>query len=68
MAKYSQEAQKKVEEKITEMKAGKLKSETGKKVTSMRQAIAIALSEAREEGARVPPPPGDTSDDKSTKD
>jgi hypothetical protein len=37
-----------------EMKEGKLKTGTGKKVTNPRQAIAIGLSEAREEGAKVP--------------
>jgi hypothetical protein len=40
------------------MKAGTLKSGgSGKKVTNPRQAIAIALSEARKKGARVPPNP-----------
>lgn len=37
------------------MKEGKLKSgRSGKKVTNPKQAISIALSEAREEGANVP--------------
>ncbi len=41
-----------------EMKKGKLKSGgSGKTVKSRKQAIAIGLSEAREEGAKVPPPP-----------
>jgi hypothetical protein len=35
-------------------KKGTLKSGSGKKVTSKRQAIAIGLSEARKEGAKVP--------------
>jgi hypothetical protein len=36
-------------------KAGTLKSgRSGKKVTSRKQAIAIGLSEARAEGAKVP--------------
>ncbi len=36
-------------------KAGTLKSgRSGKKVTSRKQAIAIALSEARAEGKKVP--------------
>jgi hypothetical protein len=30
---------------------------SGKKVTSRKQAIAIGLSEARAEGGKVPPPP-----------
>jgi hypothetical protein len=37
-----------------EMKEGKLKSGSGKKVTSKKQAVAIGLSEARKEGAKVP--------------
>lgn len=54
MAKYSKAAGKKVEENIHEMKEGKLKTGTGKKVTSRKQAIAIGLSEARKEGKKVP--------------
>lgn len=54
MAKYSKEAQHKVEKSMKEMKAGKLKSGSGKKVTNPKQAVAIGLSEAREEGAKVP--------------
>jgi hypothetical protein len=54
MAKYSEKAGEKVEKTIHEMKEGKLKSGSGKKVTSKKQAIAIGLSEARKEGAKVP--------------
>lgn len=54
MAKYSEGASEKVEEVMHEMKEGKLKTGTGKKVTSRKQAIAIGLSEAREEGEKVP--------------
>ena len=55
MAKYSKGAQKKVERAMHEKKQGKLKSgRSGKKVTSRKQAIAIGLSEARKEGAKVP--------------
>lgn len=54
MAKYSEKASEKVEEVMHEMKEGKLKSGSGKKVTSKKQAIAIGLSEARKEGAKVP--------------
>ncbi len=54
MAKYSEKAGEKVEETMHEMKKGKLKTGTGKKVTSKKQAIAIGLSEARKEGAKVP--------------
>lgn len=55
MAKYSKKASEKVEEAMKEEKAGTLKSgRSGKKVTSTKQAIAIGLSEARKEGAKVP--------------
>src|SRR6187402_2684459 len=55
MAKYSKKAGEKVERAMHEKKAGTLKSgRSGKKVTSRKQAIAIGLSEAREEGAKVP--------------
>ena len=54
MAKYSEKAGEKVEKTMHEMKEGKLKSGSGKKITSKKQAIAIGLSEARKEGARVP--------------
>lgn len=55
MPKYSQKASEKVARAIHEEKAGTLKSgRSGKKVTSRKQAIAIGLSEAREEGAKVP--------------
>lgn len=52
--KYSKKAQEKVEEVMHEFKEGKLKSGSGKKVTSKKQAVAIGLSEAREAGAKVP--------------
>lgn len=54
MAKYGPKASEKVAEAVHEMKTGKLKSGSGKKVTSRKQAIAIGLSEAREAGAKVP--------------
>lgn len=54
MAKYSKKSGDKVEKAVHEMKEGKLKSGSGKKVTSRKQAIAIGLSEAREEGDKVP--------------
>lgn len=54
MAKYSKKAQEKVGKAMHEMKEGKLKSGSGKKVTSKKQAVAIGLSEAREAGAKVP--------------
>lgn len=55
--KYSPSVGKDVEREMKAMKQGKLKSgRSGKKVTSRKQAIAIALSEARKEGKKVPPP------------
>jgi hypothetical protein len=54
-SKYGKKASKKVERAMKERKQGKLKSgRSGKKVTSRKQAIAIGLSEARREGAKVP--------------
>ena len=55
MARYGKKAGKKVEKAMHERKHGTLKSgRSGKKVTSKKQAIAIGLSEARAEGAKVP--------------
>ena len=54
MAKYSKKAGDKVEKAMHEKKEGTLKSGSGKKVTSRKQAIAIGLSEARKKGAKVP--------------
>jgi hypothetical protein len=54
--KYSAGASRKVERAMRKKKAGTLKSgRSGKTVKSRKQAIAIGLSEAREEGAKVPP-------------
>jgi hypothetical protein len=55
MTKYSKGSQKKVKEAMHEFKEGKLKSGSGAKVKSRKQAVAIGLSEAREEGKKVPP-------------
>ncbi len=52
--KYSKAASKKVEKVMHECKKGTLKSGSGKKVKSKKQAIAIGLSEARKEGKKVP--------------
>lgn len=52
MAKYGKKAGEKVEKAMHEMKEGKLKTGTGKKVTSLKQPVAIGLSEAREAGAK----------------
>jgi hypothetical protein len=39
---------------MKEHKQGELKSSSGKKVKSRKQAVAIALSEARRSGAKIP--------------
>ncbi len=44
----------KVHKVMKEHKEGKLKSGSGKKVKSRKQAVAIALSEARRSGAKIP--------------
>ncbi len=54
MAKYSKKAGEKVEKAMHEEKEGTLKTGSGKKVTSKKQAVAIGLSEAKKEGAKVP--------------
>ncbi len=54
MAKYSKSAGEKVKENMHEMKEGTLISGSGQKVTNPKQAIAIGLSEARKERAKVP--------------
>lgn len=45
---------KKIGKVLGEFKKGTLRSSSGQKVTGKKQAIAIALSEAREAGARIP--------------
>jgi len=44
----------KIHKVMKEKKQGTLKSGSGKKVTSRKQAVAIALSEARKSGAKIP--------------
>jgi hypothetical protein len=44
----------KVAKVMRERKEGTLKSGSGKKVTSRKQAVAIGLSEARKAGAKIP--------------
>jgi Family of unknown function (DUF6496) len=50
----STNGQRKIHKVMTEKKQGTLKSGSGKKVTSRKQAVAIALSEARKSGAKIP--------------
>jgi hypothetical protein len=54
MAKYGKAAGKRVKSAMHRKKKGTLKSGSGRKVKSRKQAIAIGLSEAREKGAKVP--------------
>lgn len=59
MAKYGKKAQDKVKKTMHERKQGTLRSGSGKKVKSKKQAIAIGLSEARKAGAKVPKKKGE---------
>jgi hypothetical protein len=52
--KYGKAASKRVGSAMRRRKKGTLKSGSGRKVTSRKQAIAIGLSEARKKGAKVP--------------
>jgi len=52
---YGEDASRKVEKAMHELKAGTLRSgRSGRRVRSREQAIAIGLNEARREGVRVP--------------
>ena len=55
MAKYGKAASKRVKSAMHRKKKGTLRSSSGARVTSRKQAIAIGLSEAREKGGKVPP-------------
>ena len=60
--KYGKKAQSKVKRAMHERKRGTLKSgRSGNAVKSRKQAIAIGLSEARKEGAKVPRKKGASS-------
>jgi len=52
--KYGKAASKRVESAMRRRKKGTLKSGSGRKVKSRKQAIAIGLSEARKKGGKVP--------------
>ena len=52
--KYGRRASEKVEKAMHERKRGTLRSGSGAKVKSRKQAIAIGLSEARRAGGKVP--------------
>lgn len=50
----AEHGQHKIGKVMEEFKEGKLHSGSGGKVTSRKQALAIAISEARKAGARIP--------------
>ena len=52
--KYSKKASKYVKRAMRKRKKGTLRSGSGGKVKSKKQAVAIGLSEARKKGAKVP--------------
>lgn len=54
MAKYGKSAARRVKSAMHRRKRGTLKSSSGRRVRSRKQAIAIGLSEARSKGAKVP--------------
>ena len=51
---YGKKASEKIGSTMHEFKRGQLRSSSGQKVKSRKQAIAIGLSEARREGKKVP--------------
>ena len=55
MPREKSSASRSVESAMHRKKEGTLRSGSGDKVTSRKQAIAIGLNEAREKGAAVPP-------------
>jgi hypothetical protein len=52
--KTASKGDRKIQKVMHEFKEGGLKSGSGKKVKSRKQAVAVALSEARKAGARIP--------------
>jgi hypothetical protein len=52
--KISASAEQKVHKVMSEYKHGSLKSSAGTTVKKRKQAVAIALSEARSAGAKIP--------------
>jgi Family of unknown function (DUF6496) len=67
MAKYGKSASKSVESAMRRRKKGTLKSGSGGRVKSRKQAIAIGLSEARKKGAKVPRKPSSSRKGSSRK-
>ena len=54
MARPKAKGGRKIKKVMGEYKRGKLRSSSGGKVRKRKQAVAIALSEARHAGARIP--------------
>ncbi len=54
MARYGKKARSKVKRALHKRKRGTLRSGSGKRVKSRKQAIAIGLSEARRAGGKAP--------------
>jgi hypothetical protein len=54
MNKYGPGAAQKIEKVMHEYEEGNLKSGSGQKVNSRKQAVAIGISEARKHGYKVP--------------
>ncbi len=54
MARYGKKSHDTVRSAMHRRKKGTLRSGSGRKVTSRKQAIAIGLNEAREKGEKVP--------------
>jgi hypothetical protein len=52
--KAASSGKKKIHKVMSEYKHGGLKSGRGKEVKSRKQAVAIALNEARSSGAKIP--------------
>jgi len=61
MKKYPKKSQEMVERAMHRRKKGTLKSSSGQKVKSRKQAIAIGLSEARQRGEKIPVRAGNNS-------
>ena len=54
MARPKAKGSRKIKKVMGQYKRGKLRSSSGGKVRKRKQAVAIALSEARQSGARIP--------------
>jgi hypothetical protein len=54
ISRSSSKGKRKIHNVMEEHKQGKLKSGSGQEVKSRKQAVAIALNEARRSGAKIP--------------